>query len=458
MWALYLAAGLVCGAGLTYIILYLLTLQGKERAAAPALPYADDYQETEEEEETGFAALGIEEELSQAEIAEFTAEDAKAAAETETAGSLAMQDETAAETGVVLFDAEAAAEALEAERERKAFIKAKKEGGKAVVPALRFTLSRQDVIDFITDMRESLSMDEAKPVLPSVVFKKRKHFCDSMHCGEWCFGLMYEKENVIKFTLRLGEKQAGEISANHTAFRTALFPKGENWYDLIVDQSFSSKAEVYKILEASFAFVLGLYYRKELERYLTDTAAARADTLRIARGVPAASETADPLYETAIAEYRVALEKFRLKNKLNFNMTRKRIVYWARRNLSECGEILERSRRDMPASLNLCGKTYALIYEKIYRESGSPDPKLYVSATVRISDPYAQWLALRHPGVRRAHFPKNRNWYVVPIDASFKNAQMVYRVLKHARNFVCKTKASPLCAQKTNCKGFCGVK
>jgi len=353
-----------------------------------------------------------------------------------------------------VFDAEAAQLFLEAEAERAAFVKAKKAGAEFVVPALRFTLSREDVIDFITDMRESLSMDEEKPVLPSIAFRKKKHYCDSLYCGEWCFGLMYERGNVIKFTLRLSKTQADEVLAGHTAFKPALFPKGDNWYDLIIDQSFSSKKEVYTILEASFAFVLGLYYWKELEQYLTDTAAARADSKQVEAGIPANSEAADPLYEMAIAEYRVALEKFRQKNKLTFNMTRKRILYWAKRNISKCGEIIERLQRHMPTSLKLCGKTYALIYEKIYSESGSAAPKLYVSMTVRISTPYAQWLALRHPGVRRAAFPKNRNWYVVPIDASFRNAQMVYRILMHARKFVCNTKSSPLCVQKLNCEGM----
>jgi len=136
-----------------------------------------------------------------------------------------------------------------------------------------------------------------------------------------------------------------------------------------------------------------------------------------------------------------------------FKMTRKRIIHWAQRNLTECGEIIERSQWHMPASLNLCGKTYALVYEKPCGTGGGPGQSALVSMTVRVSDRYAKWLALRHPGVRRASFPKIRNWYAVPVDESFKNAQMVYRVLKHARSFVCETKASPLCAQQIDCKG-----
>jgi len=136
-----------------------------------------------------------------------------------------------------------------------------------------------------------------------------------------------------------------------------------------------------------------------------------------------------------------------------FYMTRKRILHWAKRNLTECGEIIKRSQWHMPASLNLCGKTYALIYEKPCGEDGTDGPRVCVSMTVRICDRYAKWLAMRHPGVHRAYFPKNRNWYAVPIDGSFKNAQMVYRVLRRARSFVCETRSSPLCAGKADCKG-----
>jgi hypothetical protein len=146
----------------------------------------------------------------------------------------------------------------------------------------------------------------------------------------------------------------------------------------------------------------------------------------------------DPDHDVAIAEYGEALNKFRQKHALPFVMTRKRLVHYVKRSLFENGEIIERSRRCLPVSLNSNGKTYALVYEKLYPTDmpAGEDAKSYVSLTVRISDAYGAWLQLRHSGVRRAGFPKNRYWYIVPVDASFHSAQMVYRVLKHAKKFV----------------------
>lgn len=124
-------------------------------------------------------------------------------------------------------------------------------------------------------------------------------------------------------------------------------------------------------------------------------------------------------------------------------MTRKRMLIFAKNNkeLKDGGVVIERQKRYMPASLKIKDKTYALVYEKAYKEKsddGSETVKTYVSLTVRITDTYAEWLALRHPEVCRARFPKNRNWYVVPVDGSFPNAQMIYRVLKRAKKFVTK--------------------
>lgn len=443
MWALYLAAGLICGAGITYVILYLLSRRGKESPAAA--PVSDQELETNSEAVGAvcLASLGGEKALEDREIASFETEDEAAEKDRcghcAECGSLACCEEKAAAGEVVADDAEAALIIAEAEKERAAFVKAKKGGGVIVVPQLRFTLSREDVLDRADDMKKALLAAGEEAVLPNVVYRKKNHFCDSLHCGEWCFALMYERANVIKLTLRLDKATAERLAAKYTAFRPALFPKGEFWYDLIVDSSFESKREVYDILDDAYAFVLGKYYRKENNRYITDILAAQNDGAEIVAVTEENAETPDPLYDTAIAEYDEALLKYRQKNKLPFRMTRMRLLRFAQRSMSEDGgEVIVRLKRCLPASLRANGKTYALAYEKLYGGGCAPEAGVnsYVSLTVRISDAYAAWLALRHPEVCRARFPKNRNWYVVPVDGSFKSAQMVYRVLKHAKKFI----------------------
>jgi len=250
---------------------------------------------------------------------------------------------------------------------------------------------------------------------------------------------MYERGGVIKFKLRLDDETAAKAAEEHTAFAKALFPKGDNWYDLVIDGSFCSKKEVYDILDASFAFVLAKQYRKENEKYKTDAEAAKRDAAQILAEAEQNEAAPDPAFDTAVAEYEIALRKFRIAHKLPFHMTRKRLLHYANLHLlDEYGEILTRPSRCLPVSLYSQGKAYALVYEKLYTNANRPDAKTlaYVSLTVRVSDTYAAWLALRHPGVCRAAFPKNRNWYIVPVDGSFRSAQMVYRVLKRAKKFV----------------------
>jgi len=440
--ALYLITGLVCGAALTFVILYLLIRAKKVPAETSA---NDDLAGHAEAVDTPcLASLGSEKEFTDAENAEFAEEDAAAEAELCGCGCCgacdwAYEEEKAAEADEVITAGEVAAALAEAEKERDAFVDAKKCGAAIVVPELRFTLSREDVLDYIEDMAKALQEQEENPVLPAALLRKKKHFCDSLRCGEWCFALMYERFNVIKLTLRLDAETAGKIAAEHTAFRIALFPKGEFWYDLIVDSSFVSKREVYDIIDAAYAFVLGRYYRKENDVYKTDIAAARADASEIESVVAENADTPDPAFDTAVEEYAEALKTFRQKHKLPFRMTRKRLLDYAKRSLcDEGGEVIVRPKRCLPASLNSNGKTYALVYDKLCSGQTAPDEsvKSYVSLTVRISDVYAAWLALRHPEVCRARFPKNRNWYVVPVDGSFRSAQMVYRVLKRAKKFV----------------------
>jgi hypothetical protein len=430
MWAVYLFAGIATGATITFLILWLISL----RHRCTAVDDFDVQAPTElakfskEAEIQQLLALGEESELTDNEIAEYTAEDASV----DTA--LLDAEEKAADTGEYILDADTVRWLEEAEKEREAFVKAKFAGAKAPVPSLRFTLSREDVLDYMDDMWQKLS-NGGDLILPSVIERKKKYTPDVLRCGEWCFSLMYEKSKVIKLIVRVDEKTATEIAKKHPTFKTAAFPGGEGWYDLIVDQSFKSKQEVYDILDAAYLNVFSMYYSQEGGRFVTDREAAQADASKIAAEVAENENTADPAYDSAIQEYAAAYEKFREKRNLPFVMTRKRMLHYVEKRSKKLAgsETVKREKRYLPASLNWKGKTYALVYEKI--EKADPS-KTYVSLIVRVSDSYAKWLEHFHPTVCRARFPKNRNWYVVSVDGSFRNAQMVYRVLHRAKHFV----------------------
>jgi predicted DNA-binding protein (MmcQ/YjbR family) len=347
-------------------------------------------------------------------------DDDTADTETEDAESLAYAG--VEDSGDVIIDEEAKAILKEAEKARKKFVTAKKAGKAVVIPELAFTLSREDVLDYIEDTALN---KEKYPISADAKVKAKKHFPDSLLCGEWCFGLMYEKDSVIKFKLRFDKETAIKLIQEYTSFSPATFPGGEDWYDLIIDASFTSKREVFSVLDKAYDYVFKKYYsRGEDGCFVTDTAAAKSDLSTIGTEVSERIAEPDHAYDTAVSEREEALAKIKAKYKLTFKMTRKRLLSYARRSMG--GTVHERPKKHLPASLKSGGKTYALVYEK----AGE------VWMIVRVSDKYAEWLSLRHREVRRARFPKNRNWYVVPIDGSFPNAQMVYRVLKRAKKFV----------------------
>jgi predicted DNA-binding protein (MmcQ/YjbR family) len=401
-----------------------------------------------DEDKAAFTALGEEKDLSEAEIEAIQKEDA--AAEVKYAGAGLAGEEQAAEKGLVVIDEETKRFFEELEKERQAYIEAKKKGAPAEVPLLHFTLSREDVVDYVFN---TIGNTKRYPVPQKIVFKKSKHSCDALYCGAWCFGMVHEHGHVIRLTLRMTEELAARLNEKYTSFKPAAFLKGDNWYDLIVDASFGSKKEVYEILNDCYDTILNRYYQSEKDKYITDTEAAGADAKLVDANMEEHALMPDEAFELAMSEYMAALQKFKRKYKLTFHMTRQRAILYAETKLGENGEVIERSeKRWLPASLNAGGKTYALVYEKAYLESATGKKgkinyaeemkagnlKVAVSLTVRISDAYAEWLALRHPEVRRARFPKNRNWYVVPVGGSFPNAEMVYRVLRHAKAFVTK--------------------
>jgi len=108
-------------------------------------------------------------------------------------------------------------------------------------------------------------------------------------------------------------------------------------------------------------------------------------------------------------------------------MTRREIADALRAKGDPDIKIVERpDQPQLPMSLKYKTKTFAMLHGT---DSG-------VLMIVRIWDDYARQLLAVHPKLRRAHFPRGRNWYYVPIDGTFQNKEAVYRVLSNAETFV----------------------
>jgi predicted DNA-binding protein (MmcQ/YjbR family) len=303
------------------------------------------------------------------------------------------------------------------------FVNAKKKGLPIIVPALPFLFTREDVLDYMEAMKEKANR---YPVQPSVAARSKRHLPDGLKCGEWTFGMMYEKEEVIKFIARMDDAIAAKLMKDHTGIKTALFPKGTNWYDVIIDSSYVSKDEVYAILDSSYDFVLNRYYEKEAEKsFKTDVPSAQEDENKLQVTADANVEVVDKDYTTAISEHQAALLKYKETVGSPFAINRAMLIEFVRASSPETA-IVEHDKFYMPVSLKSSHRTYAMIYERFGE----------IRMVVRISDDFARELLVRHPLITKAKFPNARYWYSILVDGSFEKPEQVYQIIQKAKDFV----------------------
>jgi len=280
-----------------------------------------------------------------------------------------------------------------------------------------FSLSYNDVCDHINEMKIN---PERFPKLPNIKERANDILPYYLCCGERTFGLMFErKELVFMFLLRLSEDAAKYYKVYHTLESSDL---GENWYSLVIDQTFESKKDVYQVLNESYHFVLKKFGREK------DNQAAKDEQACIEKDALEHVMLAEKRAADAERKYRLVLEGFKTKHyKQNLVVTRKEIAA----DIIALGNpdltVSERPQQpQLPMSLKYKGKTYAMLF-------GTDAGVLMI---VRIDDVYADILSIKHPEICRSKFPKGRNWYFIPVDGAFKNKEEVYRVLEHAREFV----------------------
>ena len=279
-----------------------------------------------------------------------------------------------------------------------------------------FLLSRQDVLDHIEEMR-------AKPkrflLAPNINERETENLPDYLKCGEICFSIVFERNDCVhNIAVRLDEETAKAHGELHPVEHTGYL-SGNDWYNLAIDQSYKSKREVYEILDASYDYVF------RMQNLLTEEE-AKAEFIKIEKEF--ADNTAEAEKAASIAElnYLRALEKFKNDYYTDFAITRREIIADTRAIGNEDIVVLERVEPQMPVSLKYKGKTYAILYGT---DRG-------VMMVVKLSDGFADKLAVKHPEIRRAKFPAGANWYYVPVDGAFDGKEAVYTVLNASYRYV----------------------
>jgi len=279
-----------------------------------------------------------------------------------------------------------------------------------------FILSRQDVLDHVEAMQGN---SERFPIAPGVKERETEHLPDYIKCGEICFSIIFERSDcVYNIAVRLDAETANSLGEKHPV-EHASYLSGDDWYNLSVDQSYKSKREVYQILNASYDYVFRMSSELSEEE-------ARAGQLVIEQEFAGNTEEVERV--AAIAEENTlrALEQFKCEHYTDFRITRKEIVADTIALENPHITVLERVEPQMPVSLKYKGKSYAILYGT---DKG-------VMMVVKLSDAFADKLAVKHPEIRRAKFPAGANWYYVPVDGAFESKEAVYTVLNASYGYV----------------------
>jgi len=300
-------------------------------------------------------------------------------------------------------------------------------------PVNLFALTRLDIIGFVNEMKKD---GERYSIIPLVKEKSENKLPDYLMCGERCFAIMFEHgEYVFNLLLHMGAAEADKYAAKHTLKLAAYL--GDDWYNLIVDNSFTDKQEIFNMLDVCY-FHAALRYmtsKKEKKGQKADAEAAAAAlaeaqarqaeiekqaTANMAE-ITAAAEEAEKQYRALLATYEAGLKS---GNYVEFMLTRKEIAQETQKRGGEAVTIVERADAQLPMSLKYGPKTFAMLYGT---DAG-------IVMTARISDGYAAELFETHPAIRPAKFP--RRWYQIIIDGTFKDKESVFAVLTEAANYV----------------------
>jgi len=279
-----------------------------------------------------------------------------------------------------------------------------------------FLLSRQDVLDHIEAMQKDTERFLLSPTLKE---RETENLPDYIKCGEICFSIVFERNDCVhNIAVRLDMEMA-KIHGELHPVEHATYLSGDDWYNLSIDQSYKCKREVYNILDASYDYVF------KLQSLLTEEQ-AKAEALVIEQEFNDNAAEVEKAAAVAEMNYIKALEKFKADYYTGFVITRREILSDTKAIGNDNITIVEKDEPQMPVSLKYKTKTYAILYGT---DRG-------VMMVVKLSDTFADKLAVKLPEIRRAKFPAGANWYYVPVDGAFDGKEAVYTVLNASYRYV----------------------
>lgn len=85
----------------------------------------------------------------------------------------------------------------------------------------------------------------------------------SLKANNRSYSLLYERETVVKIWIRLDEELAEEKMKVYPTMVKAKFPRGRDWYSVILDSHFDEDTKITELLHASYDHVCDNYLAKK---------------------------------------------------------------------------------------------------------------------------------------------------------------------------------------------------
>ena len=140
-------------------------------------------------------------------------------------------------------------------------IAGKKISGIGNTSKVAFSFSRSNILEYIATAGDNLN---AYRIAPTIKFRKKKHFCDSLRVGDRSFAVAYVKKGSVLLSVRLGYVELKNAVDKYSgAIMSSKFFRDGTWVDVVVsDVGFKDKQEVFDLLDIGYGFVVSRYYIK----------------------------------------------------------------------------------------------------------------------------------------------------------------------------------------------------
>ena len=98
---------------------------------------------------------------------------------------------------------------------------------------------------------------------PAYVIRRKGFALYSMKVADRSYGLLYERENVVRMWLRFDTEYAKQKMRDYPTMIRAKFPKGKDWYSMVFDEHFDEDSKISELAWTSYYYVCNEYLVKK---------------------------------------------------------------------------------------------------------------------------------------------------------------------------------------------------